>query len=67
MFLMLQRAVFWLVVGVNDDVAVDHDQSGAQPADDGEHPGEGQGARGRAQVVNSAAHQVALAKYSISC
>ena len=55
------------MVGVNDDVAVDHDQSGAQPADDGQHPGEGQGARARAQVVNGAAHKVALAKYSISC
>ena len=55
------------MVGVNDDVAVDHDQGGAQPADDGQPPGEGQGARGRAQVVNGAAHKVALAKYSISC
>ena len=55
------------MVAVDDDVAVHHDQGGAQPADDGQHPGVGQGARGRAQVVNGAAHKVALAKHGISC
>ena len=45
---------------VDDDVAVDHDHGGPQPPDDGQHPGVGQGARARAQVVNGAAHQVAL-------
>ena len=45
---------------VDDDVAVDHDQGGPQPADGGQHPGVGEGARAWAQVVNGAAHQVAL-------
>ena len=53
---------------VDDDVAVDHDQGGPQPADDGQHPGVGQGTRSRAKVVNGAAHQVALASVNcISC
>ena len=53
------------MVVVDDDVAIDHDQGGAQPTDDGQHPGVGQGAHGLAQVVNSAAHKVALDKHGI--
>ena len=48
---------------VDDDVAVDHDQGGPQPAYGGQHPGEGEGARVRAEVVNSAAHQPALRQF----
>ena len=53
------------MVVVDDDVAIDHDQGGAKPTDDGQHPGVGQGAHGLAQVVNSAAHKVALDKHGI--
>ena len=53
------------MVVVDDDVAIDHDQGGAKPADDGQHPGVGQGAHGLAQVVNSAAHKVALDKFNV--
>lgn len=51
------------MVSVDDDMAVDHDQGGPQPAHGGQHPGEGEGARVRAQVVNGATHQPALRNY----
>ena len=51
------------MVVVDDDVAVDHDQGGPQPAHDGQHPGIGERASVRAQVVNGAAHQPALRQY----
>ena len=56
------------MVSVDDDMADDHDQGGAQPADQGQGPGEGQGAGARAQVVDGAAHKVTLdnSPYTIS-
>ena len=48
------------MVVVDGDMAVDHDQGGPQPAHDGQHPGVGERASVRAQVVNGAAHQPAL-------
>ena len=48
------------MVVVDDDMAIDHDQGGPQPAHDGQHPGVGERASVRAQVVYGTANQPAL-------